>query len=411
MKNQIWKKPALCAGLVLGALSFACQPMEENPNLPDQAVEYLGYQNGDIIPGKYIVRLNPSHINFRKTRDYASNEAAMRKIGIELLSKYRIAESNLGYAYGSSIEGFSAELSDEEYTALINDPAVQFIEPDRIMALAPPPGKGPGGGGSDGGGSSPTQETPYGITRVNGGTTYTGSGKAYVIDSGIDGSHPDLNVNVSAGFNAFDKGKDADLSKDGSGHGTHVAGTIAAIDNEFGVIGVAAGATVVPIKVLDSRGSGSYSGVIAGVDFVTGSANSGDVANMSLGGPASDALDAAVIALANSGVKVALAAGNESRNANNSSPARANAPNIYTVSAVDSGDRFASFSNFGNPPIDFAAPGVAIKSTIPGGGYAIYSGTSMASPHVAGILLTGNPRSGGSATGDPDGNPDSIAVK
>ncbi|MGM0945078.1 MAG: S8 family peptidase [Bacteroidota bacterium] len=410
MKNQIWKKPALCAGLVLGALSFACQPMEENPNLPDQAVEYLGYQNGDIIPGKYIVRLNPRHINFRKTRDYASNEAAMRKIGIELLSKYRIAESNLGYAYGSSIEGFSAELSDEEYTALINDPAVQFIEPDRIMALAPPPGKGPGDGGSDGGGSSPTQETPYGITRVNGGA-YTGSGKAYVIDSGIDGSHPDLNVNVSAGFNAFDKGKDADLSKDGSGHGTHVAGTIAAIDNEFGVIGVAAGATVVPIKVLDSRGSGSYSGVIAGVDFVTATANSGDVANMSLGGPASDALDAAVIALANSGVKVALAAGNESQNANNSSPARANAPNIYTVSAVDSGDRFASFSNFGNPPIDFAAPGVGVLSTIPGGGYAIYSGTSMASPHVAGILLTGNPRSGGSAIGDPDGNADSIAVK
>jgi len=174
------------------------------------------------------------------------------------------------------------------------------------------------------------------------------------------------------------------------------------------VVGVAAGVTVVPIKVLDSRGSGSYSGVIAGVDFVKANAKSGDVANMSLGGPVSDALDAAVVGLGIAGVKVALAAGNESSNANNSSPARANGPNIYTVSAIDSSDRFASFSNFGNPPIDYAAPGVGVLSTVPGG-YASYSGTSMASPHVCGLLILGDISADGTANGDPDGNPDIIA--
>ncbi|WP_373399653.1 S8 family serine peptidase [Algoriphagus halophilus] len=219
-----------------------------------------------------------------------------------------------------------------------------------------------------------------------------------------------MNVDANLGFNAFSKGKDADIAVDGNGHGTHVAGTVGAIDNEIGVVGVAAGVKVVPVKVLDSRGSGSYSGVIAGVNFVAGNASTGDVANMSLGGPASSALDAAVEALGASGVKVALAAGNESSDANNSSPARANGNNIYTVSAVGQGDIYASFSNFGNPPIDFAAPGVGVLSTVPGG-YASYSGTSMASPHVCGILIWNNPRNGGAVIGDPDGTIDQVAIK
>ncbi|MHA7130715.1 S8 family serine peptidase [Algoriphagus namhaensis] len=408
MKNTL-KHLSLCAGIMVGTLGVSCVEQTEAPTLSSNVLEVVKYSNGDIIPGKYIVRLKPDGITFRKSKDYASTQAAMRKVSTDLLSKYRIAEANLEHVYGSSIEGFAVSLSEEQYLSLAKDPAVQFIEPDRMIQQGPPPGKGPNSGGGGGGGST-SQTTPYGITRVGGGSSYTGSGKAYVIDSGIDASHPDLNVNVSAGFNAFTKGKDSNLSSDGSGHGTHVAGTIAAIDNGFGVIGVAAGATVVPVKVLDSRGSGSYSGVIAGVDFVAATAANGDVANMSLGGPPSAALDAAVVALGASGVKVALAAGNEGQNANNSSPARANGTNVYTVSAIDSNDRFASFSNFGNPPVDFAAPGVGVLSTVPGG-YASYNGTSMASPHVAGILLTGNPRNGGSAVNDPDGNADPIAIK
>jgi len=406
-QNKLWKKPVLFAGLALGVLAFSCQPQEETP-LSSDAVEFVGFKSGDIIPGKYIVTMHPSGLNFRKDMTYDAVQASMRKTGSELLAKYRISEENLGFIYGSSIEGFSVNLTDEQAELLAKDPSIKAIEKDRIIALAPPPGKGPGGG--EGGGGSDPQVTPYGITRVGGGQNYTGSKKAYIIDSGIDSSHPDLNVNASLGFNAFSRGKDSDLSQDGNGHGTHVSGTVAAIDNSIGVIGVAAGATVVPVKVLSASGSGSYSGVIAGVNFVAANASNGDVANMSLGGPVSDALDAAVEALGASGVKVALAAGNETDDANNHSPARANGPNIYTVSAINSSDTYASFSNYGNPPIDFAAPGVGVLSTVPGG-YASYSGTSMASPHVCGILIWGTPRNGGAVIGDPDGAVDQVAIK
>jgi subtilisin family serine protease len=405
-ENLTWKKPSLLAGLLVGSVLFACQPQDE-ALITQDTVEFIKYQNGDIIPSKYIVSLNPTGINSRKDMNYDAVQASMRKSVTSLLANYRISEEKLSYVYGNAIEGFAVELSDEEFQSISKDPSVKLIEPDRIIALAPPSGKGPGSGG----GGSTSQNTPYGITRVNGGITYSGPGKAYIIDSGIDSSHPDLIVKASLGFNAFDKGKDSDLSSDGNSHGTHVAGTVAAIDNSIGVVGVAAGATVVPVKVLDSRGSGSYSGVIAGVDFVAGKVDpycKCDVANMSLGGPPSTALDNAVIALGASGVKVALAAGNSSADANNSSPARVNGDNIYTVSAIDSKDRFASFSNYGSP-VDYAAPGVGVLSTVPGG-YATYSGTSMASPHVAGLLLLGNISTDGDATGDPDGNPDPIAI-
>ncbi|MEB2783829.1 S8 family serine peptidase [Algoriphagus persicinus] len=405
-QKQNWRKPLLVVGILLGAITFSCQ-QESDPPITGDAIEFVQYKSGDIIPGKYIVTLQPSGINFRKEMTYIATQATMRKTGSELLAKYRIAPDNISFVYGSGIEGFAVGLTDEQFELLSQDPSVIGIEPDRVIALAPPPGKGPGGSG---GGGSTAQQTPYGITRVGGGETYEGTKKAYIIDSGIDSSHPDLNVNVNLGFNAFSKGKDSNLSSDGNGHGTHVSGTIGAIDNLFGVVGVAAGVTVVPVKVLDSRGSGTYSGVIAGVDYVTASADPGDVANMSLGGPASTALDNAVRALGIAEVKVALAAGNDGANANNSSPARANGDNIYTVSAIDSSDRFAYFSNYGNPPIDFAAPGVGVLSTVPGG-YASYSGTSMASPHVCGLLIWGTPKNGGTAIGDPDGTADIIAVK
>lgn len=131
---------------------------------------------------------------------------------------------------------------------------------------------------------------------------------------------------------------------------------------------------------------------------------------MSLGGPTSAALDNAVSAWGNAGIKVALAAGNESTDANNSSPYRVNGDTIYSVSAIDSSDKFAYFSNYRNPPIDFATPGVRIVSTVPEG-YASYSGTSMASPHVSGILIWGLPKNGGASIGDPDGNADITGIK
>ena len=151
--------------------------------------------------------------------------------------------------------------------------------------------------------------------------------------------------------------------------------------------------------------------IIAGVDYVAANASPGDVANMSLGGSAYEPVDIAVQALGASGVLVALAAGNESDDANNHSPARAEGDNIYTVSAMDVNDYFASFSNYGNPPIDYCAPGVSIYSTYKSGGYTTMSGTSMAAPHVCGLLLLtgGNLNSDGYVIGDPDGDADPIA--
>lgn len=363
------------------------------------------------IPGQYVVTFHRGTLEASKVAKgaaaYKDALATHKNQILSSFSKLALSPDAIEKVYAFTLEGFTARLNEAQLAQLGNDPRVKSIEQDYLIILAPPPGKGPGGGG---GGGTTGQETPYGITRVGGGTNYTGNGVAFILDTGIDLDHEDLNVDASRGFNAFTSGKDGQTLDDGNGHGTHVAGTVAAIDNSVGVVGVAAGATVVPVKVLGARGSGSYSGVIAGVDFVGANGQNGDVANMSLGGPVSQALDDAIVA-ASTKVKFALAAGNESDDANNHSPARVNGANIYTVSAMDSNNRFASFSNYGNPPIDFCAPGVAIKSTWKDGGYNTISGTSMASPHVCGILLTGSPRSGGTVTGDPDGNPDTIAIK
>ncbi len=188
-----------------------------------------------------------------------------------------------------------------------------------------------------------------------------------------------------------------------------MAGTIAAKDGDGSVVGVAAGATVVAVRVLDKRGSGWWSWVIAGVDYVAANASAGDVANMSLGGGGYTLLDDAVKTAAGKGIKFALAAGNSATNAGTRSPARVEHDNVYTVSAIDSVDKFAYFSNYGNPPVDFAAPGVSVLSLWKDSGTRTISGTSMAAPHVAGILLLGDVKSSGTAIGDPDGNPDPIA--
>ncbi len=362
------------------------------------------------IPGQYVVTFHRGTLETSKVAKGASaykDALATHKNQIlSTFSKLALSPDAIEKVYAFSLEGFAARLNEAQLAQLGSDPRVRSIEQDYLIILAPPPGKGPGGGG---GGGTTGQEVPYGITRVGGGASYTGNGVAFILDTGIDLDHEDLNVDAGRGFNAFTSGKDGQSLDDGNGHGTHVAGTVAAINNSVGVVGVAAGATVIPVKVLGARGSGSYSGVIAGVDFVGANGGNGDVANMSLGGPVSQALDDAVVAAAGNGVKFALAAGNESDNANNHSPARANGNNIYTVSAMDSNDRFASFSNYGNPPIDYCAPGVAIKSTWKDGGYNTISGTSMASPHMCGLLLWGNFRTDGNVINDPDGTADPIA--
>ncbi len=312
-----------------------------------------------------------------------------------------------------AIKGFTVQIPDAMAKRLEqSDPSIKYCEQDQVIQLIPVREEGrrtrpPRTNAKPGGGAPPPEETPWGIARVGGG----GSGSfrtAWVIDTGIDFTHPDLNVDVARSATFVNRTRDAN---DENGHGTHVAGTIAAKVNGIGVIGVAPGATVVPVRVLDRRGSGTTSGVIAGIDYVSLNGAPGDVANMSLGGGVSTALDQAVVDAAAGGVMFALAAGNESDDANNHSPARAEGPNIYTVSAFSIGDNFASFSNYGTH-VDWAEPGVSIKSTWLNGGYNTISGTSMATPHLAGILLAtgGRPQINGYVKGDPDGRADPIGV-
>ena len=353
---------------------------------------------GDKISGSYICVFKQGAV----ARANVRAEAA------------RAAGAGLKHVYSNSIRGFSASASAAAQLQARN-PNIAYCEQDQEMALIqggpfdfrelgkPTP-------------QQPGQTIPWGVTRVRGGAnTGTITGKAWVIDSGIDLDHPDLVVDVASSRN-FSSGPSAE---DGHGHGTHVAGTIAArADNNIGVVGVSPGATVVAVRVLNNAGSGSNSGVIAGVDYVAGAAGGKGVANMSLGGGASQALDDAVIEAAKTGVKFTLAAGNESEDVSNHSPARADGLNVFTVSsfakgssATDTDDPWSSFSNYGEG-IDFAEPGSSIPSTYKGGGYATMSGTSMAAPHLAGILLTKSaPASGGTVDGDPDNNPDTIGTK
>lgn len=315
------------------------------------------------------------------------------------------ASGQVGHVYQHALQGFSVHASAQAVAQMRrNNARIDYCEQDAVATIIDPISAQarPGGGGT----TQPPQTLGADITRVNGGNT-TSTKTAWVIDTGIDLDHPDLNVDVARSKNFVSRETSPD---DLNGHGSHVAGTIGAKYNTIGSVGVSPGNLLVAIRVLDRRGSGSYSDVIAGVDWVAGNADSGDVANMSLGGPVSVSLDTAVKNAAAKGIKFALAAGNETDDADNHSPARADGPNIYTVSAVNSSDVFASFSNFG-AHVDYAEPGVSIYSTWKDAGYNTISGTSMASPHMAGILLFGTPATSGFAINDPDGNPDPIGSK
>ena len=381
----------LVAGLLM--LTTSCEK-EEDLTVSDE-ISLQTPIDDQVIPGRYIVVFRSEAakgMSFKSDATYTERTTEARNRIKEILATRSISEEVIERTYSSTIFGFAGELSSRDLDELKRDPNVAYIEQDRIIALAPPAGKGPGGGGDGGGGS---QTVPYGIARVGGPMDGTGR-TAWVIDSGIDLDHPDLNVDVARSVTFVTQGKST--ADDGNGHGTHVAGTIAALDNNTGVVGVAAGASVVAVRVLDNSGSGSYSGVIGGVDYVGANAGPGDVANMSLGGPISTALDDAVESAASGGTTFCIAAGNSGANANNYSPSRVSHNNVHVIAAIDSNDVLAYFSNYGNN-VDYSAPGVSVESTYKGGGYSSLSGTSMASPHAAGVCLMGNPSTDGSNSG------------
>ncbi|MFB6341720.1 S8 family serine peptidase [Saccharicrinis sp. FJH62] len=371
--------------------------------LPDGA-EGIELKSSQMSKVSYIVVLNDEELTGEliKLKGYEKKQAAVKAKSQKILERAGITDGEIGFAYGTALQGFSVKINPGQLKKLEADASVKFIEENQVVTLVQPDVKikkkpTP---------TTPSESTPWGVARVNGGVDATGK-TAWIIDTGIDLDHPDLNVDASKGATFVDRTTTPD---DDNGHGSHCAGIIGAIDNEIGVIGVAANATVVPVKVLNKRGSGTYDAIIAGVDFVAANASNGDVANMSLGGGYSEALNLAVETAAATGIKFALAAGNESTSATLKSPASASGTNIYTISAMGEGDVWSSYSNYDNPPVDYCEPGTYIYSTYKNGGFATLSGTSMAAPHAAGILLLGNISTDGYVSGDPDHNADPIGV-
>ncbi|MFL5739222.1 MAG: S8 family serine peptidase [Flavisolibacter sp.] len=342
---------------------------------------------GTVIPGQYIIAYKPSGT-------LLASAAGMKQKSRDVLAENDIPTTAVRSSFEGERAGFVAHITEEQAKKLSADASIASVEPDRIVAL-----------GTCFTIVSPTLIT-WNINKVGYGN---GIGKtAWIVDSGIDFTHPDLNVDTLKSKSFVDSEPSAN---DENGHGTHVAGIIGAKNNNYGVLGVASGATLVSLKVLDKDGNGTLSSIIQALAYASTHAKAGDVVNLSLGEESSsDILDQEVQSIASQGMFVTIAAGNDSKAADLYSPARANGTNIFTVSAVDSLDNFASFSNFGNDAVDYAAPGVRVLSTYKGGLYAKMSGTSMAAPHVAGLLLVeGNHlHDAGTAKNDPDGNADRI---
>ena len=353
---------------------------------------------GKAVPGHYVVVFKDS---VRHPHSVAGTQARGRG-------------GHLGFVY-YGLNGYSVKgLSKEDAEALRRNPKVRYVMPDYRVKVD-------------------SQEIPTGVDRVfataNNGLyieeadNFRVDADVAVVDTGIDYEHPDLNVVGRTDCIPGDEGESSVVCNDGTGtdgygHGTHVAGTIGALDNNEGVVGVAPGARLWGVKVLNDYGEGYYSWIIAGVEWVTAHADQIEVANMSLGGPDYPPLNEAIDASSEAGVVYVVAAGNSHKDAKYASPA--NDPDAITVSAVadydgqaggkaealkydcsevseetwGADDTRASYSNYGED-VDVAAPGTCILSTFPTGafnlesdqtskGYGVISGTSMAAPHVAG---------------------------
>ncbi|QBR93948.1 S8 family peptidase [Nocardioides euryhalodurans] len=350
--------------LTLGTLTAGAAAPALAAPADDGAAPLTGAQKSTAIDGSYIVVLEDRATD-------ADEKAVVREARSEGASDVQ--------RFATVLDGFSAELSDSALEAVREHADVAYVEADQRVTVA-----------------ATQSPATWGLDRIDqrnrpltNSYTYDRTGQgvtAYIIDTGIRASHNQFGGRVTAGATAINDGRG---SSDCNGHGTHVAGTVGG-----SVHGVAKQVTLVPVRVLDCNGSGSTSGVIAGVDWVTGNHTSGPaVANMSLGGGVSTTLDNAVSRSISDGVTYAVAAGNESTNACNGSPARVGA--ALTVGSTTSTDARSSFSNYGSC-VDLFAPGSSITSAWWTSNTATntISGTSMAAPHVAGaaaLYLQGHP--------------------
>ena len=343
----------------------ACADQSSKISAPQTTLAPLASRvpGGRYIDGSYIVVMKESVADV----DGEVNEIDQR---------YNVRAA---FRYKHAIKGFAGVLPDAVVEALRRDPRVAYIEPDQVAHII----------------ATQTNPPSWGLDRIDqralplsSSYTYNQTGvgvDAYIIDTGIRTTHVDFGGRAVWGFDAITPGG----MTDGNGHGTHVAGTVGGMS-----YGVAKGVHLIAVRVLDNSGSGTYAQVIAGIDWVTGDHTTHPaVANMSLGGPVSAALDDAVRRSIADGVTYAVAAGNSAANVSTQSPA--DVAEAITVGATDISDAFASFSNFG-AGLDISAPGVNITSAWNTSNTATntISGTSMATPHVTGaaaLYLEANP--------------------
>ncbi|KAJ3411110.1 serine protease [Chytridiales sp. JEL 0842] len=352
------------------------------------AAPLQGQQIGAPIPNRYIVvyknTVEPStlasHESWLETTARLGSDAAptfRRKDNIVFPDIPKFDKFNMvrKYQAGTSFRGYTAEITPEIAESLKNLPEVAYVEQDRVVGIYQTP-------------TPAADNSPWGLRRLTKDSlplpqAYTfdangGAGvDAYIIDTGVLVSHPDFEGRARVGASFSTDNNDVD----GNGHGTHVAGTVGSK-----TYGVAKKVNLIAVKVLASNGTGSDSDVIAGVEWVAREARRTgrkSVANMSLGGEKSEVLDLAIKAAIESGVTFVVAAGNSAKDACLLSPS--NVKEAITVAASDINDRLASFSERG-PCVDIIAPGVNVLSTWNNGRTRSISGTSMASPHVAGVV-------------------------
>ncbi len=387
--------------LLIGILiSIGCTSVGDNAE-KTQAVSPQSTQ-GDIIKDQYIIMLKeavvPSALSkLDKSIAYTREEkgALMEKynaiVAAELdkwLQSQGIAPQEVIQKYTAAIAGVAIKVDAAKYEKIKTSGDIQSIEHDRVEQL--PPFQIDNIERAD---NAPrAQTTPCGITNAGGSAAGNASRWIWIVDSGIDLDHPDLTVVTNTTYAKSYVGGTAD---DCNGHGTHVAGIAAARNNTIGVIGVAAGANVVPVRVFPCTGGSATSTIVSGINHVATYDVAGDVCNMSLGGyygagcATGTAYLTSVNALASGGTRVAIASGNNNAASANYHPGCINGTNIFTVTNMRCNKTYYNDPTYGGnfgTGVDWIATGTSVYSTYLSGGYATLTGTSMATPHVAGIM-------------------------